>query len=49
VDAVVRLVSHRDLQTPHWLPSIGSALVAVGLGWAGVIVLKMRDEVWARI
>lgn len=32
-----------------WLPSIGSALVAVGLGWAGVIVLKMRDEVWARI
>ena len=32
-----------------WLPSIGTALVAVGLGWAGVIVLKMRDEVWARL
>ncbi len=32
-----------------WLPSIGSGLVAIGLGWAGVIVLKMRDDVWARI
>jgi hypothetical protein len=32
-----------------WLPSIGTALVAIGLGWAGVIVLKMRDEVWNRL
>jgi hypothetical protein len=32
-----------------WLPSIGSALVAIGLSWVGVIVFKMRDEVWARI
>jgi hypothetical protein len=32
-----------------WLPSVGSALVAVGLAWAGVIVLKMRDEIWARL
>jgi hypothetical protein len=32
-----------------WLPSIGTALVAVGLGWAGLVVLRMRDEVWARI
>ena len=32
-----------------WLPSVGSALVAIGLGWAGVIVLKTRDEVWNRL
>jgi hypothetical protein len=32
-----------------WLPSIGSGLVAIGLGWAGLIVLKMRDDVWARL
>ncbi len=32
-----------------WLPSLGTGLVAVGLGWAGVVVLKMRDEVWDRI
>ncbi|WP_116452946.1 hypothetical protein [Blastococcus litoris] len=32
-----------------WLPSIGTGLVAVGLGWAGLIVLKTRDEVWARM
>lgn len=32
-----------------WLPSIGSALVAVGLGWAGLIVLRTRDEVWDRL
>jgi hypothetical protein len=32
-----------------WLPSVGTALVAIGLGWAGVVVLKMRDEVWNRI
>ena len=32
-----------------WLPSVGSALVAIGLGWAGVIVLKTRDEVWDRL
>jgi hypothetical protein len=32
-----------------WLPSIGTGLVAIGLGWAGLIVYKMRDEVWARI
>ncbi|MGY1804976.1 hypothetical protein ACI78T_16975 [Blastococcus sp. SYSU D00922] len=32
-----------------WLPSIGTALVAIGLGWAGLIVLRTRDEVWARM
>ena len=32
-----------------WLPSIGTGLVTVGLAWAGVIVLKMRDGVWDRI
>ena len=32
-----------------WLPSVGSGLVAIGLGWAGVIVLKTRDEVWNRL
>lgn len=32
-----------------WLPSMGSSLVAIGLAWAGVIVLKMRDEVWTRL
>jgi hypothetical protein len=32
-----------------WLPSVGTSLVAVGLAWAGVIVLKMRDEVWNRL
>jgi hypothetical protein len=28
-----------------WLPTISTGLVA----WAGVVVLKMRDEVWNRI
>ncbi len=32
-----------------WLPSLGTGLVAIGLGWAGVVVLKMRDEVWNRL
>ncbi len=32
-----------------WLPSVGSSLVAIGLAWAGVIVWKMRDEVWNRL
>jgi len=32
-----------------WLPSISTGLVAIGLGWAGVVVLKMRNEVWNRI
>jgi len=32
-----------------WLPSLGSALVAIGMAWAGVIVYKMRDEIWARL
>jgi hypothetical protein len=32
-----------------WLPSLGTGMVAVGLGWAGIVVLKMRDEVWDRI
>ena len=32
-----------------WLPSVGTAMVAVGLGWAGLVVLKMRDEVWNRL
>ena len=32
-----------------WLPTLGSGLVAIGLAWAGVIVLKMRDEVWDRL
>jgi hypothetical protein len=32
-----------------WLPSVGSSLVAIGLAWAGVIVLKMRDQVWDRL
>src|SRR3712207_5654178 len=31
-----------------WLPSIGTGLVAVGLAWAGLIVLRTRDEVWER-
>ncbi len=31
------------------LPSLGTALVAIGLGWAGVVVLKLRDQVWDRI
>jgi hypothetical protein len=31
-----------------WLPSVGSSLVAIGLAWAGLIVWKTRDEVWAR-
>jgi hypothetical protein len=32
-----------------WLPSLGTGLVAIGMAWAGVIVFKMRDEVWDRI
>jgi hypothetical protein len=32
-----------------WLPSLGTGLVAIGMTWAGVIVLKMRDQVWDRI
>ena len=32
-----------------WLPSIGTSLVAIGLAWAGVIVLRTRDEVWDRL
>jgi hypothetical protein len=32
-----------------WLPSVGTGLVAVGLAWAGGIVLKMRDQVWDRL
>jgi hypothetical protein len=32
-----------------WLPSIGTAMVTVGMAWAGVIVLKLRDRVWARL
>jgi hypothetical protein len=32
-----------------WLPSVGSSLVAIGLAWAGVIVLTMRDHVWNRL
>jgi hypothetical protein len=32
-----------------WLPSIGTALVTVGMAWAGLTVLKLRDEVWARL
>jgi hypothetical protein len=32
-----------------WLPSLGTGLAAIALGWCGVIVLKMRDEVWDRI
>ncbi|SEP15824.1 hypothetical protein [Trujillonella endophytica] len=32
-----------------WLPSIGTALVAVALAWAGAIVLRMRDDVWDRM
>ncbi|MGY1743414.1 MULTISPECIES: hypothetical protein [unclassified Blastococcus] len=32
-----------------WLPTVGTGLVAVSLAWAGVIVLKMRDEAWDRI
>ncbi|MFW3172052.1 hypothetical protein [Geodermatophilus sp. CPCC 206100] len=32
-----------------WLPTIGGTLAAIGLGWAGTIVLKMRDETWDRI
>ena len=31
------------------LPSLGSGLAAIGLAWAGVLVLKTRDEVWARL
>ncbi len=31
-----------------WLPSLSTALVAVSLAWCGVIVLRMRDEAWAR-
>lgn len=32
-----------------WLPSLGTGLAAAGLAWCGVVVLKMRDEVWDRI
>jgi hypothetical protein len=32
-----------------WLPSIGTGLVAVGMAWAGAVVLKMRNDVWDRI
>jgi hypothetical protein len=32
-----------------WLPTVGTALVAVGMAWAGVTVWKMRDEVWAQL
>ncbi|MGY1773027.1 hypothetical protein [Blastococcus sp. SYSU D00813] len=32
-----------------WLPSISTALVAAATTWAGVIVLRMRDDVWDRI
>ena len=28
---------------------LGTGLVAIGLGWAGLIVLKTRDEVWDRL
>jgi hypothetical protein len=32
-----------------WLPSVGTGLVAIGLGWAGVVVLKLRDQEWDRL
>jgi hypothetical protein len=32
-----------------WLPSVGTGLVAIGLAWAGLIVLRMRDQVWNRL
>jgi hypothetical protein len=32
-----------------WLPSIGTGLVTVGMAWAGLTVLKLRDSVWARL
>jgi len=32
-----------------WLPSLGSGLAAAGLVWAGVLVLKVRDQDWARL
>ena len=35
--------------TDVWLPSLGSGLAAAGLAWAGVIVLRTRDEVWDRL
>ena len=47
--SVVGWVVFTTFSGDPWLPSIGTALVAIGLGWAGVVVLKMRDEVWARI
>jgi hypothetical protein len=32
-----------------WLPSVGTGLVAIGLGWAGVVVLNIRDQEWDRL
>lgn len=32
-----------------WLPSVGTGLVAIGLAWAGGIVLRMPDQVWNRL
>jgi hypothetical protein len=32
-----------------WLPSIGTGLVTVGMAWAGLTVLKLRDQVWNRL
>lgn len=47
--SVVGWITFTAFSGDAWLPSIGTGLVAVGLGWAGVAVLRMRDEVWARL
>ncbi len=40
-------VGFAGLASGTWLPTATTALVAVALAWCGVLVLRMRDEVWA--
>ena len=40
---------HRLLRRRAGCPRSALASAAIGLAWAGVVVLKMRDEVWDRI
>jgi hypothetical protein len=47
--SVVGWVTFTLFSGDAWLPSLASALVAIGLAWAGVRVLKMRDQEWDRL
>ena len=41
-------VSFAGFASGTWLPTASTALVAVALAWCGVLVLRIRDDTWAR-